>query len=97
MQGESLATHDLPGMENRGEFLRSQQPKTAAEAKPTWIGNKAAAFQARSDGQTVTALGATGAQHCAATASARTNEKAMRALAANHGGLVGTFHVGILG
>ena len=44
------------------------------------------------DGQTLAALGATGAQDGAASAGFHAHAKAMGALAAGNGRLVGTFH-----
>lgn len=97
VQGKTGTAPCPPGGKYCGEFLRPQQPESPTEICMAGIGNRAAAIQARSDGQTVTALGATGAQDSAATTGAGTDKKAMRALAAHHGRLIGTFHVGILG
>ena len=49
---------------------------------------------ARLDGQALAALGATGADHGAATAGLHADEEAVGAGAAGLGALVGAFHVG---
>ena len=45
-----------------------------------------------SDGQALAALGAASVDHCTTPARLHANQKAMRACAANFGGLVGAFH-----
>jgi hypothetical protein len=45
-----------------------------------------------SNGQTMPTLGAAGADHRAAPTGSHADEKAMRAFAANHRRLIGTFH-----
>ena len=49
----------------------------------------------RSDTQTLAALGAAGVEHGATTASLHAHEEAVRACAADFGGLIGAFHDGL--
>src|SRR6476661_3807043 len=70
-----------PGYRARATLLRSRRHEGQAGGR-----------QATSDGQTLAAFGAAGVDHGTAAFGGHANAEAVRALATDDGGLVGTFH-----
>jgi hypothetical protein len=87
-----MKTHPFLRFADRANNLANKSAKNLADRRSR---QQQAGQSGLSNSQALAALGAACVQHGAATAGCHTGAEAMRALAADNGRLVGTFHYGL--